>query len=87
NFDTLLAKIDNYNSVNDNLALGEIQQRAKKLFSKEIPIEILQGENQRISGHATISFKRKDAAVSAETRDNPATLADHGDGFRQGGDP
>ena len=47
NFDTLSAKIDNYNSVNDILALGEIQQRAKKLFSKEIPIEILQCENHQ----------------------------------------
>ena len=45
NFNTLSAKIDNYNSVNDSFALGEIQRRAKELFGKEIPLEILQGEN------------------------------------------
>jgi len=45
NFDTLAGKIENYNSFNDSLALAEIQHNAKKLFGKEIPLEILQGEN------------------------------------------
>ena len=76
NFDTLTAKIDNYNSFNDSLALAEIQHSAKEFFDKEIPLEILQGENhhQEFCGwlmrevNPVIEF---DDGTKREFRENP----------------